>query len=313
MVGSLPQFIANRLEHLRDAIHNARQVGEGGAAGACVSVVSSASEVAVPACLADRLPADEEARPFQQPCFGRDLHAPIAASGVTDRREAAHQHGVHQVGCLDRKQRQRDVFEQRQFDFRNEDMDVHVHIFITEVKLALLENIPLTLLAVQASNLMHAMLMRGFTTIRDTGRGDWGMKIASETGLLEGPRLFICGQAISQTGGHGDFRRRTYDGDACPCCAALSYLSRIVDGVPEMLKAVRDELRKGADHIKLMVSGGVASPNDPLDSLQFTLDEIRAAVGEATSWKRYVCAHAYGADAIARAVECGVRSIEHGN
>jgi imidazolonepropionase-like amidohydrolase len=83
--------------------------------------------------------------------------------------------------------------------------------------------------------------------------------------------------------------------------------------VPEMLRAVRDELRKGADHIKLMVSGGVASPNDPLDSLQFTEDEIRAAVGEARAWKRYVCAHAYGADAIARAVACGVRSIEHGN
>jgi imidazolonepropionase-like amidohydrolase len=93
----------------------------------------------------------------------------------------------------------------------------------------------------------------------------------------------------------------------------VSLVSRIVDGVPEMLRAVRDELRKGADHIKLMVSGGVASPNDPLDSLQFTEDEIRAAVGEAQAWKRYVCAHAYGADAIARAVRCGVRSIEHGN
>lgn len=192
-------------------------------------------------------------------------------------------------------------------------IDAHVHIFITEVKLALLENIPLTLLAVQASHLMRAMLIRGFTTVRDTGGGDWGMKIASEMGLLEGPRLFICGQAISQTGGHGDFRRRTYDGDSCPCCAALAYLSRIVDGVPEMLKAVRDELRKGADHIKLMVSGGVASPHDPLESLQFRTDEIEAACQEAANWGRYVSAHAYTSEAVRRAVACGVRTIEHGN
>jgi imidazolonepropionase-like amidohydrolase len=135
-----------------------------------------------------------------------------------------------------------------------------------------------------------------------------------ETGHLVGPRLFIAGQGISQTGGHGDFRGKTQGGpQICACCSGVSLISRIVDGVPEMLRAVRDELRKGADHIKLMVSGGVASPNDPLDSLQFTEDEIRAAVGEARAWKRYVCAHAYGADAIARAVSCGVRSIEHGN
>jgi imidazolonepropionase-like amidohydrolase len=192
-------------------------------------------------------------------------------------------------------------------------IDAHVHIFITEVKLALLESIPLTLLAVQASHLMRAMLMRGFTTVRDTAGGDWGMKVASDTGLVDGPRLFICGQAISQTGGHGDFRRRTHDVVGCPCCSALPYLSRIVDGVPEMLKAVRDELRKGADHIKLMVSGGVASPHDPLESLQFRTDEIEAACQEAYNWGRYVCAHAYTAEAVRRAVAAGVRTIEHGN
>ena len=80
-----------------------------------------------------------------------------------------------------------------------------------------------------------------------------------------------------------------------------------------MLKAVRDELRKGADHIKLMVSGGVASPNDPLESLQFRLDEIEVACQEANNWGKYVCAHAYSAEAIRRAVRSGVRTIEHGN
>ena len=192
-------------------------------------------------------------------------------------------------------------------------IDAHVHIFLTEVKLALLADIPLTLLAAQASVLMRAMLMRGFTTVRDTGGGDWGMKVASDTGLVAGPRLFISGQAITQTGGHGDFRQKTQTEVGCPCCAALHYLSRIVDGVPEMLKAVRDELRKGADHIKLMVSGGVASPHDPLGSLQFRTDEIEAACQEANNWGRYVCAHAYTAEAVCRAVSAGVRTIEHGN
>jgi imidazolonepropionase-like amidohydrolase len=93
----------------------------------------------------------------------------------------------------------------------------------------------------------------------------------------------------------------------------LHSLARIVDGVPEMLKAVRDELRKGVDHIKLMVSGGVASPHDPLESLQYRLDEIEAACQEANNWGKYVCAHAYTADAIRRAVSSGVRTIEHGN
>ncbi len=192
-------------------------------------------------------------------------------------------------------------------------IDAHIHVYLSEVNLQLLDAVPLTLMAGRAVTLMRAMIDRGFTTVRDTGGADWGIREAVESGHLAGPRLFIAGQGITQTGGHGDFRNRTDAGTTCACCSGVSLISRIVDGVPEMLRAVRDELRKGADHIKLMVSGGVASPNDPLDSLQFTVEEIRAAVGEARSWKKYVCAHAYGADAIARAVECGVRSIEHGN
>src|SRR5215469_4378104 len=192
-------------------------------------------------------------------------------------------------------------------------IDAHIHVYLSEVNLHLLHDMPITLMAGRAATLMRAMLDRGFTTVRDTGGADFGIREAVEAGHLAGPRLFIAGQAISQTGGHGAFRSRVAGPETCACCSGVGLVSRIVDGVPEMLRAVRDELRKGADHIKLMVSGGVASPNDPLDSLQFTEDEIRAAVGEAQAWKRYVCAHAYGADAIARAVRCGVRSIEHGN
>jgi len=192
-------------------------------------------------------------------------------------------------------------------------IDAHIHILLPEVHLHFLDGVPLTLLAAKGAVLARNMLMRGFTTVRDTGGADHGMKAAIESGLFEGPRLFISGMAISQTGGHGDLRKRTQTTFECPCCSGLAFMARVADGVPEMLRAVRDELRKGADQIKIMVSGGVASQSDPLESLQFRIDEIEAAVEEATRWGTYVCAHAYAAEAIRRAVTAGVRTIEHGN
>jgi imidazolonepropionase-like amidohydrolase len=192
-------------------------------------------------------------------------------------------------------------------------IDAHIHIVLTEVNLRLLADVPLTLLAAKGSVAMRAMLHRGFTTLRDTGGADYGIKAAVEQGLFEGPRLFIAGQPLSQTGGHADHRLRTQDRDFCACCSGLSWTARVADGVPEVIKATRDELRKGADHIKIMVSGGVASQADPLESLQYRIDEIEAAVDEATRWGTYVCAHAYSAKAIHRAVTAGVRTIEHGN
>ena len=192
-------------------------------------------------------------------------------------------------------------------------IDAHIHVVLTEVDLQRLSSVPLTLFAAKGSAAMQAMLMRGFTTLRDTGGADWGMKAAAEQGFFLGPRLFISGQPISQTGGHADFRLRTQTEVFCACCSGLTFSSRIADGVPEMVKAVRDELRKGADQIKIMVSGGVASQADPLESLQFRMDEIEAAVEEAERWGTYVCAHAYSAKAIERAVKGGVRTIEHGN
>ena len=173
---------------------------------------------------------------------------------------------------------------------------------LTEVNLRLLADVPLTLLAAKGSVAMRAMLHRGFTTLRDTGGADYGIKAAVEQGLFEGPRLFIAGQPLSQTGGHGDFRLRTQIREFCACCSGLTWTARVADGVPDVIKATRDELRKGADHIKIMVSGGVASQADPLESLQYRIDEIEAAVDEATRWGTYVCAHAYSAKAIERAV-----------
>ena len=192
-------------------------------------------------------------------------------------------------------------------------IDSHVHVYLSEVNVSLLEHIPVSLLAARAAPLMLGMLNRGFTTVRDTGGADWGIKEAVEKGFVVGPRLFISGRAIGPTGGHSDSRRRTDTGQRCRCCDGLRFTMAIADGVDGVRAAVREELRQGADAIKIMVSGGVASPYDPLDSKQFSLPEIAVAVEEATAFKRYVLAHAYTAEAIIRAAGQGVRTIEHGN
>lgn len=193
-------------------------------------------------------------------------------------------------------------------------IDSHVHVMLSEVNVRNLESIPLTLMTTRAAALMKAMLDRGFTTVRDTGGADWGLRDGVAQGLLPGPRLFIAGRAIGPTGGHADTRRRTDTYKSlCHCCNAMRFCFDVVDGVDTMREAVREQLRQGVDQIKIMVSGGVASPYDPLDSLQFSLPEIAAAVEEAHAFGRYVQAHAYTPEAITRAVSQGVRTIEHGN
>ncbi len=192
-------------------------------------------------------------------------------------------------------------------------IDCHVHAFISEVHIPRLEAVPLTLMTAQGAERLRAMLMRGFTTVRDAAGADWGMREALERGLLPGPRLFISGRGIGPTGGHSDPRRRTDHRPLCPGCHAMGFISQVADGVDEVRKAVREQLRQGVDGVKIMVSGGVASPYDPLDSRQLSLEEIAVAVEEADAFGRYVLAHAYTAEAITRAVSQGVRTIEHGN
>lgn len=194
-------------------------------------------------------------------------------------------------------------------------IDSHVHAMLSEVNIRALEAVPLTLATARAAQLLRGMIDRGFTTVRDTGGVDWGLKSALEDGILTGPRLFIAGQAIGPTGGHSDPRRRTdYSlGLRCHCCNAMSFTMNVSDGVSEVRKSAREQMRQGADHVKIMMSGGVASPYDPLDSLQFSLEEVGAAVEEAAAFGRYVCAHAYTPEAITRAAHAGVRTIEHGN
>ena len=150
-------------------------------------------------------------------------------------------------------------------------IDSHVHVVLSEVVIRNMENVPLTLMTARAARLMHKMLDRGFTSVRDTGGADWGLKEATEKGLLPGPRLFIAGRAIGPTGGHSDGRRRTDFGSRCQCCNALSFSMGIADGITQVRRAVREEMRQGCDQVKIMMSGGVASPYDPLDSLQFSV------------------------------------------
>ena len=192
-------------------------------------------------------------------------------------------------------------------------IDAHVHVCLSEVYIRQLENVPLTLMTARAVDLMRGMLNRGFTTVRDTGGADWGIKAAVEQGLFPGPRLFIAGRAIGPTGGHSDGRRRTDSGGGCYCCNALRFTMEVSDGADHVRKSAREQMRQGCDHVKIMMSGGVASPYDPLDSLQFSPGEVAAAVEEARAFGRYVCAHAYTPEAITRAAEGGVRTIEHGN
>ena len=192
-------------------------------------------------------------------------------------------------------------------------IDSHVHVVLSEVNIRRMEEVPLTLMTARAADLMRGMIDRGFTTVRDTGGADWGLKAAVEQGLFAAPRLFIAGRAIGPTGGHSDSRRRTDPGSRCHCCNAMSFSMGVADGKAEVQKAVREEMRQGCDQVKIMMSGGVASPYDPLDSLQVSPEEVAAAVEEAKAFGRYVCAHAYSAEAITRAAHGGVRTIEHGN
>jgi imidazolonepropionase-like amidohydrolase len=191
-------------------------------------------------------------------------------------------------------------------------IDAHCHVMVVDAALRNLAAVPLTLLAARAGKVMRAMLDRGYTSVRDTGGAEWGLKQAVEEGAMVGPRLFISGRPLSQTGGHGDQRLRTEPTLAC-ACSGLGLMTLIADGVDAVRAAAREELRQGVDQIKIMVSGGVISPYDPLESVQYSADEVSAIVDEARRWGRSVTAHAYTADAIRHAVAQGVRGIEHGN
>ncbi|WP_344515653.1 amidohydrolase family protein [Dactylosporangium maewongense] len=190
-------------------------------------------------------------------------------------------------------------------------IDAHVHVTAATVDLATLPRWAPSYVHAHAGRIMAGMLQRGFTTVRDASGADYGLARAQREGLIRGPRLLYCGKALSQTGGHGDSRGAgDHVHDAHPCCTGIG---RVADGVDAVRAAARDELRRGADHLKVMAGGGIASPTDRIDSTQYSLAELTAIVEEATAASRYVAAHAYTPRSVERALQSGVRSIEHGN
>ena len=193
-------------------------------------------------------------------------------------------------------------------------IDAHVHVVASSHDLSGLALQPPSLVTAQSSSILRDMLMRGFTTVRDAAGADFGLQEAVARGLFEGPRLFIAGFPVSQTGGHADMRPKGVRQREFFCsCAGLGLIGAIADGVGEVRRAVREQVRNGANQIKIMAGGGIASPSDPLEGTQFSVEELRAACEEAEAANLYAMAHAYSPRAVTRAVQAGVRSIEHGN
>ncbi len=204
----------------------------------------------------------------------------------------------------------------RVFDLRGRTLmpgliDAHVHVTAVTADLGALAEWSASYVTARAARVLIGMLERGFTTVRDVGGAEYGLAQAVEEGYLPGPRIIFGGKALSQTGGHADMRSRGRNTlGSCPCCPGLG---TVCDGVDELRRVAREQIRGGAQHLKLMLSGGVASPTDRVDSTQFSREEIRAAVEEAEAANLYVAGHAYTSRAINRGLEAGVRSIEHGN
>uniref|UniRef100_UPI003BAD9296 metal-dependent hydrolase family protein n=1 Tax=Stappia sp. TaxID=1870903 RepID=UPI003BAD9296 len=194
-------------------------------------------------------------------------------------------------------------------------IDAHWHALLAGISqlAALTADVPYVHLV--AAQEAERTVLRGFTTVRDVGGPAFSLKRAIDEARTPGPRIYPSGAMVSQTSGHGDFRQR-YEVPRSPQTnlshAEEAGISAIADGVPEVRRRVREQLMLGASQIKIMSGGGVASTHDPVDSLQFSEEETRAAVEAARDWQTYVCAHVYTSQGIQRALKCGVRSIEHG-
>ena len=192
-------------------------------------------------------------------------------------------------------------------------IDAHVHVVACMADLGRNATLPDALVTVRAFKIMGEMLQRGFTTVRDVGGATFALVAAANEGLLPAPRLVVSGKALSQTGGHCDFRGPYDDRPVTQTHFSLGALGRICDGIAEVRRACREEIKSGASFIKIMANGGVASPTDPIHFLGFSREEITAIVEEANNAGTYVAAHLYTDEAIRRAVECGVHSLEHCN
>ena len=194
-------------------------------------------------------------------------------------------------------------------------IDAHVHVKATDLNLALLGGKPSSYVYAQTTKIMEGMLQRGFTTVRDAAGADKGLADAVDHGLIAGPRLRVCGLSLSQTGGHSDQRPVTVMSDVSSNERhnMIQHFGRIADGVDECRRAARDELRKGAHHVKIMAGGGVSSPTDPIENTQYSMEELIAINEEAAAWNTYTMAHTYTPRAIQMCVNAGTRTLEHCN
>jgi len=194
-------------------------------------------------------------------------------------------------------------------------IDCHWHATLVSVNQIAALTLDIALIHLISGQEAGATLMRGFTSVRDTGGPAFGLKMAIDRGVVSGPRIFPSGAMISQTSGHGDFRLLNtlprMPGDAADYTERTG-VAAIADGRDEVLRRTREQLMKGASQIKIMAGGGVSSLYDPLDTAQFLEEEMSAAVQAAADWGTYVCAHVYTSEGIQRSLRAGVKSIEHG-
>ncbi len=191
-------------------------------------------------------------------------------------------------------------------------IDAHVHVGCVEPTFTDQQRTNFTsTLVIKTLAMIKDSIDQGFTTLRDCGGADPGFRSALEEGLIPGPRLFVCGRILSQTGGHADGRLPT---EAYrPVEHMAGTMSGVYDGVDAVRLASREQLRQGVDHIKIMAGGGAMSPADEIDTAQYSLDEISAIVFEAENAGKYVAAHCYSDRSIKNCIQSGVRTIEHGN
>lgn len=192
-------------------------------------------------------------------------------------------------------------------------IDCHVHVVASTMNLTLNAQLPDAMAVLRSLPIMRGMLDRGFTTVRDVGGAPYALAEAVEQGLAPAPRLVVCGKALSKTGGHTDGRPRYDTHDPTRWARNFGALGRVADGVDEVRRACRQELRQGAHFIKVMANGGVSSPTDPIAWQGYSVAEMTAAVEEAQDAQTYVSAHLYTPEAIERALRCGVHSLEHCN
>ena len=192
-------------------------------------------------------------------------------------------------------------------------IDCHVHVVAHQMNLGANAQVPDATAVLKSLPILRGMLDRGFTTVRDVGGAPFDLAQAIDDGLAVGPRLVVCGKALSKTGGHTDLRPRHDTHDPTRWQHNFGALGRVADGIDEVRRACRQELRQGAHFIKIMANGGVASPTDPVAWQGYSLAEMQAAVEEAQDAETYVSAHLYTPEAITRAVQAGVHSLEHCN